>query len=151
MNNIEVGSLPIDQIQKIRKAIYKDWRMHFSQVLNHLWIIFNFCLKSLIVIPALWFAALLFTALINPIDITNILTAIQSSPPEQLTKPINNLLFMSFILALFINTLVCVFRGFSYFGYEDKFENAFSHAVKDILEVPDKGAVSIISIPVSTR
>lgn len=151
VNNIEVGSLPIDQVRKIEKAVEKDWKLHVSQAFNHIWILSNFTLKAFIVIPTIWFAVLLLTALFNPSDITNILTALQSTSPEELTKPITSLLFMSFFLALFINTIVCVCRGFTYFGYENKFKSAFNHAIKDILEVPDKGEVLIINMPVSHK
>jgi len=142
VNNVEVGSLPVEQYQAIVQQARADKRLYVGQALSALNVLYRFLVKALFMVPVFYFVVLLVLEVGSPSDMTDFITAMQQATPAEVNHTIRMMLGWGFMFSA-----ICVFfawglGGFST-GYVDPFDVKIAGRIRSLLEVPAEGALRV--------
>ncbi|WP_133462489.1 hypothetical protein [Scandinavium goeteborgense] len=144
VNNINVGSMPVEQYEEIVRTIKKDWRTRILSVLSYMRFgcriairLWSFFVQSFSVIIALFMLYSIF----NLPDVTQYINEVRNLPSQNIAEGIRlvanlcvTLMFIVFPISIFIKG-VPVFVSAT--------ENAINKKIREIMEVPSEGKVSV--------
>lgn len=149
VNAVEVGSLPTDQYRRIVNETKKDRRIYFRQAVNISFSALRFLIYSFRNIPFAWFMFFVVVVLadsISPGFGTDFLHAIMAITKVELNASLDAFriaLFWGFAFTTF-SFLLGVASGALDFGAVNEFDLAVNQKIREILEVPTEGPVTVL-------
>lgn len=148
VNNVEVGSIPTQQLLALKKEAKRDWKLYLNQTLNYLYTSYSIVINIIQNIPKIWFAVALLLAIFDSNSITNIIALIQSNNADQNKDFFIYLLNRSALLSTMVFIISFSFSGGSLekYGFENKFERYVARKLMKILEVPALGEIQITTL-----
>lgn len=148
VNQVEVGSLPTDQYNSIAKEARKDVRVWISQGMNVFMATFRFVVDSLRLAP--WACFLLSVLLLatSPDLLTHFFTVMATATPAEATKLYGLAVFSGSVMAIFSNLVGIAFGWQSPYGYVNEVDRVINQKVRQILEVPAVGDMTIVCVEI---
>lgn len=145
VNDVEVGSMPVEQYEKLVAEVKRDRRTQIASVVRYagfIWRFFcRFCsyyIQSFSVIITVF----LLLSMFQPQEVTDFISSWQGASAESITGLINTIAryclvitVASFILSIFIKG-VPVFVSAT--------EDAINRKIREVMEVPANGKVSVV-------
>ncbi|MDR7345366.1 hypothetical protein J2X14_003813 [Pantoea alhagi] len=148
VNGIEVGAMPLEQYEEIVRSVNKDWRIRACTVLDNFRIYFKFAkhalftfIRSLGVIAAIFMIACLFRP---ETEVAGFIKEIQSATPEGLAYTISTITTMCICLTIMYYMFRLIFGRVPECLSPSKI--AISQKIREVMEVPTKGKVSVTFI-----
>lgn len=145
VNNVGVGALPANQYKTIVNEIRRDRRLFVAQLLNFLAVVFRFMVINLKVLPFFLFYLMCTGVLFSPESISTILTEIQKATPDEIVLGIRQAILVSLLLTIFTLFVASLFSNYRY-GYVNQFDKGINKRIRNILEVPTEGDMSVIIV-----
>lgn len=145
VNNIEVGTIPASQYEKIRQRVRGDWRLYLLQGFNTIKVLIRFSLVAFNQIPWLWFLlTTIGVVFLSDSDWQATINAIKAMSLGDLTSYGRKALVYSWVFNMLALLLAMGFHGSaSRYGFVSHFDDAVSHDLRHILEVPTEGDVMV--------
>ncbi|EGS4262587.1 hypothetical protein P0664_004767 [Salmonella enterica] len=144
VNNIEVGSMPVSQYKEIVKSVKKDWRTRVTAVFNcvrYIWKLiirlWSYFVQSFTVIIAL--SMFYFSS--HPAEATQFVTELRNASSEELASAIRSVTNLCFFLTIIACLLSLFIKGTPVFVSAS--ENAINRKIREVMEVPTEGKVSV--------
>ncbi len=142
INSVQVGSIPLEHYEKIKKFAYKDKKNYFLQTFNIIKVICNLAFKSVLFLPVFWFFILFYFISFAPNEVTQLIDFLKESSSEKITNFIRNLVSIGLLFSMLYIIIenVLLMKGF---GYENAFKSSIERSVLHLLEIPERGNVFI--------
>ncbi|MBP7255365.1 MAG: hypothetical protein KBA19_06790 [Negativicutes bacterium] len=140
MNNIEVGSIPFELYEKIKKDSYSSKRNYMLQVIKIFTLILNLVFKTIFYIPVAWTIFLILILTFDSNSLVDFISFLKDSSPELIANFIKQTLFLSFmitIMSVFISHII------SFKKVTTVFDQAIEEAILKLLEIPERGKLFI--------
>ena len=144
VNNIEVGSMPVSQYEEIVKSVKKDWRTHVASVFSYIGFVWRLILRvwhyfvhgfSVII------AFFMLYSLYHQAELAQLITELRNAPSEHIAEIIRTITNTCIILTVFAVILSILIKGTPVFVSAT--ENAINRKIREVMEVPAEGQVSI--------
>lgn len=152
LNGISIGSLPVAQHQQLMAAAKRDRWLYLRQLGNTVRVAICATAKAFSLIPAVLTFLLFLPVLFAPtqdlgIAIQDIASKLTLASPQDVGRTIGS----CFAFLLFISGLAVVitifFTGARRFGFHDVFEERVNFQLRELLEAPAEGDISVIYWP----
>ncbi|EKN4845364.1 hypothetical protein ABHY64_004359 [Yersinia enterocolitica] len=144
VNNIEVGSMPVTQYEEIVRSVKKDWRTRIASVFSYIRFIsrmairlWSYFVKSFAVI----FALFMLYSIFHLDEITQFISEMRNLPSESIAVGIRSIANICFTLTIFAFAASLFINGTPVFVSAT--ENAINKKIREVMEVPAEGQVSI--------
>lgn len=144
VNNIEVGSMPISQYEEIVKSVKKDWRTHVASVFSYIGFVWRIILRLwhyFVQGFTIFIAFFMLYSLYHQAELTQLITELRNSPSEHIAEIIRTITKTCIILTVIAVTLSILIQGTPVFVSAT--ENAINKKIREVMEVPAEGQVSI--------
>lgn len=142
INNVEVGSIPRTQYEKIKKDTYRNKKNYILQIINFVEVVSTVIFKIMLSVAFIWFALFLIYLVYDPDQITYLITMFKEQKPEQITQSLRAMFMVGVMFSIIYLTLESVVVR-SKFGYENAFKSSIEENILAIMEVPERGKVRI--------
>ena len=147
VNDVEVGSLPLQQYKNIVRSTWRDNRLYLWQVLNLAWVCWEatrlyLTVATVIACSLVFLGAVFFTN--NVIETFDLFKAMQTSDQVLVVKRI--------LLIYFQITSITIVLGVIWgikthqLGFKNYFGDKISDEIRHLLEVPTEGRFKIICV-----
>lgn len=144
VNNIEVGSMPVSQYEEIVKSVKKDWRTRVASVFFYVRFIWRQTMRvwSLFVQSfSVIIAFFMLYSVFHQSELTQFITEMRHSPSEDVAGFIRTIATIC-ISSTFIAGVIGLFlKGIPQFVSAT--EDAINKKIREVMEVPADGQVSI--------
>lgn len=144
VNNIEVGSMPVSQYEEIVLTVKNDWRTRIASVFSYIGFFWRFIIR-------LWSFfvkgfSLLCTIFIlyyflHPAELTQFINEMRSLPSEIIAAGFRLVTNICLVLTFISCSLSLLLEGKPLFVSAT--ENAVNKKIRQVMEVPAEGLVSI--------
>ncbi|EBM6205158.1 hypothetical protein D2K34_22845 [Salmonella enterica subsp. enterica serovar Ohio] len=148
VNGIEVGAMPLEQYEEIVRSVKKDWRIRVYTVANSFGIylklarnLFLTFIRCLGVITALFMIMSLFRP---DAEIAAFIREIKSATPEGMAYAFKQITVMCIALTVMYYMFRMIYCGVPKYNSPSKI--AIGNRLREVMEVPTKGEVSVIFI-----
>lgn len=144
VNNIEVGSMPISQYEEIVKSVKKDWRTRVAAVFSYVGFAWKFIIRLwsyFVQCFSVLFALFMLYSLSHPAEITQFIDEMRSLPSESIANGIRSLTNTCILVTIMSYALSFFLKGSPVFVSAT--ENAINKKIREVMEVPAEGQVSI--------
>ena len=150
VNQVEVGSLPMDQYRRIvddvNAEVHGDRRLYLAQAFNLVKCAYRVVTLILKLALILFLLVLISGTLVAPDEITWLVAAMRNATPAEVTHGMRVALFVYSGLSAFLVLLAATFIGHR-FGYVNQFKDSsgarINLRIREILEVPADGDMGI--------
>lgn len=140
INNVEVGFIPLEQYEKIKKDTYKSKKNYMLQAIEFFTFILKLMSKTISFIPVTLIILLITILIIDSNSLVEFISLLKVSSPESIVNIIKNALYISFMITLIA---VIVSYIFSYGKINNVFNRAIEDSILQLLEIPERGNVFI--------
>ncbi|ECC1675615.1 hypothetical protein FNX24_21680 [Salmonella enterica] len=144
VNNIEVGSMPVSQYEEIVKSVKKEWRTRIASVFSYISFVWKLILRlwhyfvhGISVIVALF----MLYSLYHQVEVTQLINELRNANSEYISEMIREITTTCIILTLIAAILSILIQGTPVFVSAT--ENAINKKIREVMEVPAEGQVSI--------
>ncbi|MGY6257273.1 hypothetical protein ACXIVK_27830 [Paraburkholderia caledonica] len=143
VNDIEVGTLPADQYNKIVKMVRADRRLYVAQAMNYFKVLLRCLFLTIRYVPTALFFALFLFEITSPSSVTDVIVGMRQSTPEAVNHGVCWLLGTGWIVSMLF-VVVGMFDGVFPTGAVDQFDRKISHHIRSLLEVPAQGKMMVV-------
>jgi hypothetical protein len=143
VNNIEVGSLPAAEYDRLSSAAYGDQRLWAATFLSLLGAVWRILGRTVAAMPAVLLASAATMALVVPGPTAELVHALRALPPEQLFAGFLRVLSMVGTLGLVVVPMLDALRGRNPGDFVNPFDAAVANQIRQRLEVPSDGALRV--------
>ena len=144
LNGVEVGSLPAETYYTLIAEVRGDSRLYVAQTLNLLGCVWRLAWRTVLVLPATWFTLLAAVVVLSPTEAAALVVVIREATPEILVYGVARFLTWTFCFTAIGLTIKSVLFGRVPFGYVNQFDQVISDRVRQCLEVPAEGDISVV-------
>jgi hypothetical protein len=143
VNGIEVGSLPVEVYNGIVSATRQDRRLYFAYVFRAMGLILRMLARGTVAVPGFLLLAFSFFLIVEPASITDLITSLRATTPEQITVVLKATLVFTWGV-----TVVLVPAGLALFcpeqiAFNNPFTDTVNRRVRSMLEVPTEGPLCV--------
>lgn len=142
LNNVQVGSIPLEHYEKIKKFAYKDKKNYILQIFNIVKFLASLTIKAIQVLPFFWLLILFYCILFDQHALTQFISFLKENSPERIAVFIKDIVSVGLIFGVIYVLLETVLLMNS-FGYENAFQSSIERSVLQLLEIPERGNVFI--------
>ena len=144
LNDVEVGSLPAVQYQRIVKDAKRDWRLYVLQWLNIIGFSLRCAVMCLRLTPWVWFYLSIIALIFAPEELSQVITEYGQATPLEVTRAYAKMVvFGASISAVCLSIIVAIGKSHVY-GYVNKFDEAIKNELRRLLEVPTEGEMMVV-------
>lgn len=144
LNDVEVGSLPAADYKRIVSKAKKDWKLYVLQALILMKVVLKIIVFGARSISAFLFLAITLAVVFFPEQVTETLQQLRNYPIDEIVKGAQNVfIWIWTFTSFFAPALLMVWRR-NLFGYYDVFDERISQEIRQILEVPATGNLSVV-------
>ncbi|MCS6721222.1 hypothetical protein NOM68_06555 [Proteus mirabilis] len=147
VNNIEVGSMPKLQYEEIVKSVKEDWRTKVSSVFSYvgfIWKIINRLWSYFVQSFAVLIALFMIYSIFNFAEVAQLVNELRNASSDSIAKYIVLVANISILLTITGCVISFFIQGYPLFVSAS--ENAINKKVREVMEVPTEGQVSITFI-----
>ncbi len=147
VNGIEVGAMPLEQYESIVRDVNKDWRTSIASIFSYIGFVWRMILR-------LWHYFIqtlsIFTVLFllyffqNQTELAQLITELRNAPSLHIAEIIRTITYTCLILTAIAGMLSILLKGTP--AYVTATEKAINKKIREVMEVPAEGKVSIIFI-----
>lgn len=144
VNNIDVGSMPIEDYEKIVKDIRADCRNRILYVLSHInsiWKMAKKIISCFAMSYAAFFVIMMIYLYLNHAETVNFIELLRTSSSESIAKGIHNITNLSIVYSILYCTIPFLIKGEPVF--QSAFDRAINNKIREVMEVPAEGEVSV--------
>lgn len=158
LNGISIGSLPVAEHQQLLTEAKRDYWLYLRQMVNIMWVTLSVLSRSIAWIPSmltlLFFLFVMFTpaqnvGLVMQDAVNGLTNALTMTSPYRLGVIISYTCGALLACSGLITFIVWTVGDARRFGYRDIFEERVSFRLRELLEAPAKGEISVIYWPVN--
>ena len=142
INSVQVGSIPLEHYEKIKKFAYKDKKNYILQILNTIKFLASLTVKAIQFLPFFWLLILFYCILFDQQALTQFIAFLKENSPERIVQFIKDMVSVGLFFGIFYVLLETVLLMNS-FGYENAFQSSIEKSVLQLLEIPERGNVFI--------
>ncbi|HDI1215647.1 TPA: hypothetical protein PKO72_004446 [Aeromonas hydrophila] len=148
LNGIEIGSLPVAQHKAMLARARRDFGLYLSQAINTVLLGGRMLLALFVFVPVVWLAALTLCLLVEPVEagtiVKELLAILQQESAEKVGLFVQGVLQASLFLAAFLVGVSYFMSHGRLYGYRDVFKEAVHYQLRQELEAPAHGVVSVL-------
>ena len=142
INSVQVGSIPLEHYEKIKKFAYKDKKNYILQIFNTIKFLASLTVKAIQFLPFFWLLILFYCILFDQQALTQFIAFLKENSPERIVQFIKDMVSVGLFFVIFYVLLETVLLMNS-FGYENAFQSSIERNVLQLLEIPERGNVFI--------
>lgn len=144
VNNIEVGSMPVSQYEEIVKSVKKDWRTRVASAFSYMGFVWRMILRLwhyFVQGFSVFIAFFMLYSLYHQAEVTQLITELRNAPSEHIAEIIRTITNTCILLTVIAAMLSIFIKGTPVFVSAT--ENAINKKIREVMEVPAEGQVSI--------
>ncbi|KAA6093900.1 hypothetical protein [Pantoea sp. B_9] len=145
VNGIEVGAMPLEQYEEIVRGVKKDWRTRIASVFSYIgfsWrvilILWNYFVQSLCIFMVIF----LLYFFHHQTELTQLITDLRNASSQHIAEIIRTITNTCVVLTVIAGSLSVCIKGTPV--YVSATESAINKKIREVMEVPAEGQVSII-------
>lgn len=142
INSVQVGSIPIEHYEKIKKFAYKDKKNYILQIFNTMKFLASLTVKAIQFLPFFWLLFLFYCILFDQYALTQSIAFLKENSPERIAVFVKDLVSVGLIFGVIYSLLEAVL-SMKRIGYENAFQSSIERNVLQLLEIPERGNVFI--------
>lgn len=139
INSVQVGSIPLEQYEKIKKNVYRRKRNYILQVIEFFSYFLKLICRTIASIPIVWTVFLIFILIVDPNSLVDFLSFLKDSSPQLIAKFIKQTVSTSFMVTFLIVFIISLRN----LGVTNTFDRAIENSILKALEIPERGNVFI--------
>lgn len=144
VNGIEVGAMPLEQYEAIVRDVKKDWRTRVASVFSYIGFVWRMIQRFwhyFVQTISIFIALFLLYFFQNQAELPQLITELRNAPSQHIAQIINTITYTGIVLTTIAGTLSIILKGTP--AYVTATENAINKKIREVMEVPAEGQVSI--------
>lgn len=142
VNDVEVGSLPVDTYNNIVKTVRNTPSLYFLWFKSFLLLIFRKVFGYFQAVPFVLISAFFLLLIVSPEIITSLITDFKIADPGKITEDLREIVKAVFSLGVIAMPLSALFFPENWRFY-NPFEHEVSLRIRKLLEVPTEGKLVV--------